>query len=60
MIGYGEVGHHKAIVFGSLSLETGTEFGVNVRLANNDKSALVNLPGYRYGMSQIIRSPCGG
>ena len=24
MIGYGEVGHHKAIVFGSPSLETGT------------------------------------
>ena len=60
MIGYGEVGHHKAIVFGSPSLETGTEFGVIACLANNDKSALVNLPGYRYGMSQIIRVPAEG
>ena len=45
MIGYGEVGHHKAIVFGSPSLETGTEFGVIVSLANNDKSALVKSTG---------------
>ena len=60
MIGEGRIKYGKALIFGSPSVDSGTKMGNLVCSSRNGRPALVNLPGYRYGMSQIIKVPQSG
>lgn len=60
MIGQGKIKYGKALIFGSPSVDTGTKLGNLVCSSRNGRPALVNLPGYRFGMSQIIKVPQSG
>ncbi len=59
-VGHGKIRYEKAMIFGSPSNKTGTKYGNLISASRKGRSALVNLPGYRYGMSQIIKVPENG
>ena len=60
MIGQGKIKYGKALIFGSPSVDSGTKMGNLVCSSRNGRPTLVNLPGYRFGMSQIIKVPQSG
>lgn len=59
-VGHGKIRYEKAMIFGSPSNKSGTKYGNLISASRKGRSALVNLPGYRYGMSQIIKVPENG
>lgn len=60
MIAKGKIKYGNAMIFGSPSAKTGTKYGQLLSSSRKGRPALVNLPGYRYGMSQVIKVPDEG
>jgi hypothetical protein len=58
--GQGKIRDEKALIFGSPSEKSGTKYGKLASMSRKNRSALVNLPGYRFGMSQLIKVPQTG
>ena len=58
--GQGKIRYEKALIFGSPSEKSGTKYGKLASMSRKNRSALVNLPGYRFGMSQVIKVPENG
>ena len=59
-ISEGKIRCQKALIFGSPSEKSGTKHGKLASMGRKNRSALVNLPGYRFGMSQVIKVPENG
>ena len=58
--GQGKIRDEKALIFGSPGEKSGTKYGKLASMSRKNRSALVNLPGYRFGMSQVIKVPENG
>ena len=60
MIAQGKIRFGKALICGASSVKTGNSKGLLMCSKRKERPALVNLPGFKYGMSQFIKIPENG
>ena len=57
MIARGKIRFGKALICGVSSAKTGNKKGLLMCSKRKERPALINLPGFKYGMSQFIKIP---